>query len=341
VKTTPSDPKEGSRPVGVALKHWVQLSHPELRQRIDMVLGDTDGRPPVAKRKKESVGDAQHPVLQVSIDELEELLADRIQLGEELFEREVSSAGQLNEVRSDFASWDEYNTTLLQRSFTTSGPADQYAKSTSSARIIVPGAPAPTLQQRASESRGHIRLRIRRLSSLMDRLSLFEPIATPPYSDEGQTVSGTRVFVVHGHDDARKQEVASVVQKLTGEWPVILHERPNKGRTVIEKLEAQRPRVGFAIVILTGDDEGRPRLAGEDVPLRNRGRQNVVFEAGFFIGVLGRSRVAILMEENVEHPSDIAGVVYVKLDGHGAWQTELGRELKSAGFSIDLNVLIQ
>ncbi|WP_104140049.1 TIR domain-containing protein [Arthrobacter sp. ZGTC131] len=42
-----------------------------------------------------------------------------------------------------------------------------------------------------------------------------------------------------------------------------------------------------------------------------RGRQNVVFEMGFFFGAPGRGHVAVLLDEDVEEPGDIKGLVYV------------------------------
>jgi predicted nucleotide-binding protein len=39
---------------------------------------------------------------------------------------------------------------------------------------------------------------------------------------------------------------------------VILHEQPNAGRTIIEKFEAHGGSAGFAVVVLTPDDLGRP-----------------------------------------------------------------------------------
>jgi len=63
------------------------------------------------------------------------------------------------------------------------------------------------------------------------------------------------VFIVHGHDEGAVQSVARFVEKL-GISPVILHEQINKGRTVIEKFEDFAGRAGFAIVIMTPDDQG-------------------------------------------------------------------------------------
>ena len=61
------------------------------------------------------------------------------------------------------------------------------------------------------------------------------------------------VFIVHGHDDALKQEVARYIEKL-GLNAIILAEQANQGRTIIEKFEAHAEQAGFAIVLLTPDD---------------------------------------------------------------------------------------
>ena len=116
------------------------------------------------------------------------------------------------------------------------------------------------------------------------------------------------VFVVHGHDDALKESVARFLEKLQLN-PIILHEQPNSGRTLIEKFEANAT-VGYAVVLMTRDDqcgtEGRPR-------------QNVIFELGYFYGLLGRSRVAALVGEDVTRPSDFQGIVYIPLE-RGDWK---------------------
>jgi predicted nucleotide-binding protein len=145
--------------------------------------------------------------------------------------------------------------------------------------------------------------------------------------------SSRTVFVVHGHDEAVKQSVARFVEKLDL-LPVILHEQPNKGRTVIEKFEAHS-EVGFAVVLLTPDDVGSVASApGKSQP---RARQNVILELGYFIGKLSRARVCALYVEGVELPSDIHGVVYVRYDDGGAWRIGLAKEINAAGIAVDMN----
>lgn len=145
--------------------------------------------------------------------------------------------------------------------------------------------------------------------------------------------SKTEVFVVHGHDDAAKSEVARVLEKVEL-TPIILHEQVNAGQTIIEKFEKHAASVNFAIVLLTPDDVGASKSKPET--LSPRARQNVILELGYFIGKLGRNRVCALYS-GVEVPSDLLGVVYVERDHAGAWRWALANELKAAGYDVDLN----
>jgi predicted nucleotide-binding protein len=145
-----------------------------------------------------------------------------------------------------------------------------------------------------------------------------------------------KVFVVHGHDAAPRAEVARLIEKL-GFEAIILHERPNKGRTLVTKFREEAEGVGFAVVLMTPDDLGKTVSADD---LNPRARQNVVFELGFFIGKLGPERVAALVKGSVEKPSDFDGVVYVSLDS-ADWQRQLGQELQEAGYDIDWNKLMR
>lgn len=145
----------------------------------------------------------------------------------------------------------------------------------------------------------------------------------------------SKVFVVHGHDEGVREAVARFIAAL-GFQPIILHERANEGRTVIEKVEAHGD-VGFAVVLLTPDDEG---CAKGEAPAP-RARQNVVLELGYFIGRLGRNRVCALKRGEVEIPSDFGGVVYETFDASGGWKQALGRELEAVGFEIDWNKIMR
>ena len=66
---------------------------------------------------------------------------------------------------------------------------------------------------------------------------------------------GTDVFIVHGRDDKAKHETARLIQQLKLK-EIILHEQPNKGRTVVEKLQQESKTAGYAVILLTPDDLG-------------------------------------------------------------------------------------
>lgn len=145
-----------------------------------------------------------------------------------------------------------------------------------------------------------------------------------------ETTRSNKVFIVHGHDDYLKTEVARFVEKI-GYEAVILHEQANAGSTIIEKIE-RNSDVGFAIVLYTPCDDGRSKSAEE---YKSRARQNVVFEHGYFIAKLGRSNVVALHKgEDIELPNDISGVVYVKYES-GAWKYEIAKEMLASGYRVD------
>jgi len=180
---------------------------------------------------------------------------------------------------------------------------------------------------------------LKKLRSIHERLELLpapENAATGAPTGgrkEPGRMSSRRVFVVHGHDDGLKETVARFLTKLDLE-PVILHEQPNRGRTIIEKFEAHAD-VAFAVVLFTPDDMGYP--AGKADEVKPRARQNVVLELGFFMAALGRERVCVLFTGGVDLPSDYAGVLYEEFDSKGAWRLRLAVEIKSAGIEVDLN----
>ncbi len=146
------------------------------------------------------------------------------------------------------------------------------------------------------------------------------------------TADFCRVFVVHGHNETVTQEVARTIEKL-GLEAIVLREQPNYGQTIIEKFENNASKVNFAVILLTADDQ-----MPEEKTFR--ARQNVIFEMGYFIGALGRSNVMCLLQENVERPGDIDGVVYTSIDAAGVWRFSLVKELKACGYNVDANVIM-
>jgi len=177
---------------------------------------------------------------------------------------------------------------------------------------------------------------------------MIEDLTTPQTSGIKESRGESKsIFIVHGPDEESVKELKAILQQV-GIKPIILHEQPSKGMTIIEKLE-EYSDVGFAFVILTPDDLGLSKevffriFMGEDTildditikqtkdylvnynndkeradlfleqfdHLKARARQNVILEFGYFIGKLRRSKVCCLHKGEIEQPSDMHGICYV------------------------------
>lgn len=149
---------------------------------------------------------------------------------------------------------------------------------------------------------------------------------------EKMTKEKNKVFIVHGHDNETKQEVARFIESI-GLETIILHEQASRSMTIIEKIEHYSSEANFAIVLYTPCDKGRG-VKETKIPARDRARQNVVFEHGYLMAKIGRENVCALLKGEIETPSDISGVVYTPLDSNGGWKIELTKELKACGYTV-------
>lgn len=261
------------------------------------------------------------------------MITSQIKRGIEIKDTPIHTKEDLSDAQAKLLEWNDYNTEMLKRVFDTSEISKDYA-------IVIPEVAyeEPIFKEETDDFRLDVQDRIDRLQSIKGKLQLYaEPTGTTgSRREEAKALLSNKVFIVHGHDEAAKQSVAWLLEKLDLD-PIILHEQPNKGRTIIEKFE-EYSDVGYAVVLLTADDEGKSISDKEDSKPKHRARQNVIFELGFFIGTLGREKVCPLYQEGVELPSDYDGVVYTPLDESGAWRLKLAQELDTV-YDIDFNKL--
>lgn len=246
--------------------------------------------------------------------------------------KRVSALKALDLDSPEFLKWSRDTEVLIERTFGADtrhlGDLKQIDYSPSVSYVDMPD------EEYAEAYRKGLDRAVALLESFMDEIEQYGVESTGSPSSAAPTVQAA--FLVHGHDEAARESVARYLDRLSVK-PIILHEQASQGRTVIEKLE-HHANVTFAIVLLTPDDVGSAH--GEPDELRPRARQNVVLELGFFVGKLGRQRVCAMHKGSLELPSDYMGVVYVPFDDAGGWRLTLARELKAAGFSVDMNAAI-
>lgn len=180
------------------------------------------------------------------------------------------------------------------------------------------------------------------LTVLLNKMISFQAEKYPPKDAEHTTESNNqinnKVFIVHGHDNEAILDIARTLEK-GGFESIILHEQPDAGLTIIEKIE-RYAHVCYAVILYTECDKGREKNESIEQE-RYRARQNVVFEHGYLIGKLGRERVSAIVKGNVETPGDISGVVYISMDKGGAWKRQLAKNMQDVGLPIDMNTFFR
>jgi predicted nucleotide-binding protein len=265
-------------------------------------------------------------------------LLDRIELGKELVNRQVNNVDELDINQKDYYKWDSYNSEYLKNSFNNENSEyKRHYDDVNRGFFITGGSNTPS--EKLKELKEDIQNKIDHLEGLVEKAELIKSEVESPKNKvefaKDATFDKTNIFIVHGHNTAIQQAVARTIEKL-GLVPIILHEQPNSGKTIIEKFESHS-KVGFAIILLTDDDEGKAKT---QIDFMKRARQNVVLELGYFIGKLDRSKVLPLYSEGVELPSDINGLLYVLLDKAENWKFSIVKELKAAGYAVDANKLL-
>src|SRR3954454_19995899 len=94
----------------------------------------------------------------------------------------------------------------------------------------------------------------------------------------------------------------------------------NPGTTTLERLLELTREVDFAAFVFAQDDWTTGGSSGvtASTPGQASPRDNVVFEAGLFGGVLGMRRTFILHANGAKLPTDLLGLTSVRYDGSTA-----------------------
>jgi predicted nucleotide-binding protein len=263
-------------------------------------------------------------------------LSEQIDIGEKLLYGDVTSQDTKN-LNLEYKNWIDYNSEYLKNAFNNE-KSDYWIKYNIAGRERARFGFGNDPREEFRELRHDLEQKVAYLKSLVNKADLLKSETSESNDSLASIKNGpisTKIFVVHGHNDEIKTKVARTIEKL-GLAPVILHELPNGGKTIIEKFEAHSEEVEFAVILLTDDDKGNSKTENS---LNQRARQNVILELGYFIGRLGRSRVLALHSNGVELPSDINGILYTPLDSGEAWKYSLAKELRNAGYPADANKL--
>lgn len=262
----------------------------------------------VAKRKKITTSEPKPPAkLLISRDDAKSRLQERIQKGLELKQAQINSREALDAAKNDFSKWNSFNAELLKRIFSTEELAEEYSRWIG---ISVVAMRETSLGEKIADLYKNIDQKIHRIDSIIERLELI-PLnnaatsAAVPADESNQSSAKTKkVFVVHGHDEIVKTNLGVFLREI-GLEPVVLHRQADESE----------------------EDNARQK--------EFRARPNVIFEFGYFVGKLGRSRVCCLYTGDVSLPSDVSGMIYKKFtNGIEEVAYSIIKDLKASGYAI-------
>ena len=150
--------------------------------------------------------DEPHAVLVVPRTQFAEELQDRIDQGQTLLRGEISSNEDLAGAENLYRRWDDFNSELLKRRFSTPEIADEYSWWPG-----IGGGRPDLLAEQIDEYRDDLRTRLERLVSLRERLPIIDESHRVVSESAGASEHGpiSEIFIVHGHNNEIKQTVHS------------------------------------------------------------------------------------------------------------------------------------
>ncbi len=263
-------------------------------------------------------------VLKIPLKEAEKLLNESINEGTGILKAPISNIDQWKSAEKKYNHWNGENYDILKRIFKKNIIAKDYSSSGwAIGRIFISNL---KLDDKIAKLQKDIEEKLNRLNSIKMSLGVLES-----KTEETTESAKNKVFFVHGTDCNTKIEVLDFIKNI-GLEPIILKELAAAGKTLIDEVQ-ERSDVIYAIALLTPDNVGG--IYSEE--LKFRPSQNVILEVGFFVGKFGRKNVSTLHHEDIELPADYHGYEYIKMDETDDWKSTLAKELKNAGFDIDLN----
>lgn len=283
-------------------------------------------------------------MLSISKHEFSQQLGYWARLGQEILDEryKADTAESLVAAEDRIDRWNQTVHEFLLHSFTDDRKATEFKKTLAKNKTgIIQTGPRRSIQ--LSELKADsLRAKVSHLQAMLAQVQYF--LVDEVEVEPGNTVEfSSEIFVVHGHDGEMKQALARFITNL-GFVPIVLEEQPDLSQTIIEKFEKHSKSPGYAVVLFSPDDEGRSKKQNQDgsvSELKNRPRQNVILELGFFIGRLGRDRVCVVRRGDMEQPSDFSGVLYTPFDDEGGWKQKLARNMKSVGYQVNANALLE
>ena len=233
--------------------------------------------------------------LLVSEAEASKKIRDRINIGKELHNTQISTIEELTDFERVTEKWVNYNKTRFHALFDKSPlPITHGKKSRRSFHGV------NTVSFNIMEHKEDIANWINDLESVYEQLEEYEEL--PNNTQQTVNNENKKIFIGHG----RSLEWLKLKDFLqnTLELPYEEFNRiPQAGKTTSDRLKKMLESCCIAFLIMTGEDEHKDGTL--------HARENVIHEIGLFQAQLGFEKAIILLEEGCKDFSNIHGITHI------------------------------
>ena len=258
------------------------------------------------------------------------VLDERIELGEELYYRQVETQADLKRNKDEYYSWSKYNSELLKKAF--NKQQNEYQKiydDTDSFFFGSIGLRKSPLQDLKS-LKDKINHKVNILKQISSKTEFMERnvLKSNLFKNQELETNKTQIFVVAGQDNEARDKTTRFIENL-GLEAIVLEDTT----LLLEKIKAY-PNAKFGIVLYTANPTQDTKSANSNA--KQKAQQNKILEHCFLMVKIGKNNVCALVSENVDMPNDISGAVYISMDKSDQWSNSIIKELKKAGYPINM-----
>src|SRR5690554_6566856 len=149
----------------------------------------------------------QPTLLVVGKDYFKDVLANRIQIAEEILNRQIQTRPQLEEAKQNYYDWDDYNSELLKQSFNNeyNEYKTDYDRVNQLFGLVVGG---NRQRDELKEFKDKVQNKINNLKQLVAKVELIKSEVPDKVVSNSTTssedISNNNVFIVHGHNNEVK-----------------------------------------------------------------------------------------------------------------------------------------
>ena len=234
------------------------------------------------------------PKLLVSRKEAYRKIQERIKMGQQLHDQEISSEDDLSRIGKKSNNWSEYNCDLLTTLFANFSLSDEYES------FYYPRFPSDRHRWEHADGLGEYHIlefdwkvgeyrddmvdSIKSLEGIRDRLELFDELAdvTPRPSDP----IGINIFIGHGRSQDWRELKDFISERL--KLPYDEFNRVSvAGLTIVARLTEMLNQACMAFLVMTAEDEHTDNTL--------HARENVIQEIGLFqVGLVLKEQLSCL-----------------------------------------------